>query len=97
MVSGLTVPADISDQRTCQTDGDHSGHLFRDRWDRGSIKAGEGHDVGLNRVERKAVSDFPTPPRSLSCCSCQVRGISFERLTRHWQTVGPVSGTFNLC
>ena len=37
------------------------------------------------------------PATSFSCSSSQVRGLSFERFSRSWQTVSPISGTFNQC
>ena len=37
------------------------------------------------------------PTHSFSCLSCQVRGLSFKRFLRHWQSVGSISGLFNDC
>ena len=50
-----------------------------------------------NGAKRKDVRLLLTknPARSFSFPSCQVPGISFERLLRPWQPAGSVSGSFS--
>ena len=60
-------------------------HLFYWVWNHRGIQLGPGWGWAKN------------PTRYFSCPSCQLRGVSFERLPRPWQTVGPISSPFNEC